>query len=97
MSFKRAFQWYHSHADPIWPDGTSNGTNNHLGRTDQQWQTKYNLSILAAANSVRIVYCRCENVLGPENVFNSIVRSFITVLLSSFIYLRLPLSPTSSP
>jgi hypothetical protein len=21
MSFKRAFQWYHSHADPIWPDG----------------------------------------------------------------------------
>ncbi len=22
MSFKRAFQWYHSHADPIWPDGT---------------------------------------------------------------------------
>ncbi len=22
MSFKGAFQWYHSHADPIWPDGT---------------------------------------------------------------------------
>ncbi len=22
MSFYRAFQWYHSHADPIWPDGT---------------------------------------------------------------------------
>ncbi len=22
MSFQRAFQWYHSHADPIWPDGT---------------------------------------------------------------------------
>jgi hypothetical protein len=22
MSFLRAFQWYHSHADPIWPDGT---------------------------------------------------------------------------
>ncbi len=22
MSFWSAFQWYHSHADPIWPDGT---------------------------------------------------------------------------
>jgi hypothetical protein len=24
MSFQRAFQWYRSHADPIWPDGTFN-------------------------------------------------------------------------
>jgi hypothetical protein len=24
MSFWRAFQLYHSHADPIWPDGTFN-------------------------------------------------------------------------
>ncbi len=22
MSFPRPIQWYHSHADPIWPDGT---------------------------------------------------------------------------
>ncbi len=22
MSFLRPFQWYHSQADPIWPDGT---------------------------------------------------------------------------
>ncbi len=22
MSFSWAFQWYHSHLDPIWPDGT---------------------------------------------------------------------------
>ncbi len=22
MSFQSASQWYHSHADPIWPDGT---------------------------------------------------------------------------
>ncbi len=28
MSFSRAFQWYHSHLDPIWPDGTFKG--NHL-------------------------------------------------------------------
>jgi hypothetical protein len=21
MSFSRPFQWYHSHVDPIWPDG----------------------------------------------------------------------------
>jgi hypothetical protein len=23
MSFSRPIQWYHSHSDPIWPDGTS--------------------------------------------------------------------------
>ncbi len=22
MSFSRSIQWYHPHADPIWPDGT---------------------------------------------------------------------------
>jgi hypothetical protein len=22
MSFSRPIQWYHSHTDPIWPDGT---------------------------------------------------------------------------
>jgi hypothetical protein len=24
MSFLRPIQWYHSHVDPIWPDGTFN-------------------------------------------------------------------------
>jgi hypothetical protein len=24
MSLSRSIQWYHSHADPIWPDGTFN-------------------------------------------------------------------------
>ncbi len=24
MSFSRPIQWYHSHAVPIWPDGTFN-------------------------------------------------------------------------
>jgi hypothetical protein len=24
MSFSRPIQWYHSHADPIWPDGDFN-------------------------------------------------------------------------
>ncbi len=24
MSFSRPIQWYHSHADPIWPDDTFN-------------------------------------------------------------------------
>jgi hypothetical protein len=28
MSFSRPIQWYHSHADPIWPDGTFKGRNN---------------------------------------------------------------------
>ncbi len=29
MSFSRPIQWYHSYADPIWPDST--GTFNTLG------------------------------------------------------------------
>ncbi len=28
MSFSRPNQWYHSHADPIWPDGTFQATQN---------------------------------------------------------------------
>ncbi len=24
MSLSRPIQWYHSHADPVWPDGTLN-------------------------------------------------------------------------
>ncbi len=24
MSFSRPIQWYHSHADPVWPDSTFN-------------------------------------------------------------------------
>jgi hypothetical protein len=27
MSFSRPFQWYHFHADPIWPDGTLKSLN----------------------------------------------------------------------
>ncbi len=30
MSFSRAFQWYHSHLDPNWPDGTFKGRGNGL-------------------------------------------------------------------
>ncbi len=26
MSFSMPIQWYHSHADPIWPDGTFKGS-----------------------------------------------------------------------
>ncbi len=26
MSFSRPIQWYHSHADPIWPNGTFKNT-----------------------------------------------------------------------
>ncbi len=28
MSFLRPIQWYHSQADPIWPDGTFKTTGN---------------------------------------------------------------------
>ncbi len=34
MSFYWAFQWYHSHADPIWTDGTFNGILRGLGEND---------------------------------------------------------------
>jgi hypothetical protein len=31
MFFSRPIQWYHSHADPIWPDGTF-----HLSSEDEE-------------------------------------------------------------
>ncbi len=30
MFFSRPFQWYHSHVDLIWPDGTFKGHDNLL-------------------------------------------------------------------
>ncbi len=35
MSFSWAFQWYHFHLDPIWPDGTFNGNQTE---NDRYWQ-----------------------------------------------------------
>ncbi len=34
MTFLRPIQWYHSHADPVWPDGTFNwrGKHSYSGR-----------------------------------------------------------------
>jgi hypothetical protein len=34
MSYSRPFQWYHSHADTIWPDGTFNCGTTDLGLTE---------------------------------------------------------------
>jgi hypothetical protein len=31
MTFSRPIQWYHSHADSIWPDGTFKGFFRHAG------------------------------------------------------------------
>ena len=31
MSFSRPIQWYHSHADPIWPDGVRHVTGTGSG------------------------------------------------------------------
>ncbi len=30
MFFSRAIQWYHSHADPVWPEGTLKALAAHL-------------------------------------------------------------------
>ncbi len=30
MSFSWAFQWYHFHLDPIWPDGTFNNAETEI-------------------------------------------------------------------
>ncbi len=32
MSFSRPIQWYHSHIDPIWPDGTFNNSSENFHR-----------------------------------------------------------------
>ena len=35
MSFSRLIQWYHSHVDPIWPDGTFNSLKVRLRQNPQ--------------------------------------------------------------
>ncbi len=39
MYFYRAFQWYHSYADPIWPEGTFNFLK--LNRSHLLFETTY--------------------------------------------------------
>jgi hypothetical protein len=34
MTFSMPVQWYHSHADPIWPDGTFYLNVNHEEKSD---------------------------------------------------------------
>ncbi len=36
MSFSRPIKWYHSHADPIWPDGTFNIAYNDIDSSESE-------------------------------------------------------------
>ncbi len=38
MSFSRPIQWYHSHGDPIWPDGTFKAYKVGTGKEDADTQ-----------------------------------------------------------
>jgi hypothetical protein len=42
MSFTRPIQWYHSHADPIWPDGTFKNRNWLIQSEDQKGIGRFN-------------------------------------------------------
>ncbi len=47
MSFSRPIQWYHSHADPIWPDGT------FISKIHQIQLTNWNTHIFSIAGKIQ--------------------------------------------
>ncbi len=42
MFFSRPIQWYHSHADPIWPDGTFKSLFFNIV-ISKHWQAMYSI------------------------------------------------------
>ncbi len=44
MSFSRPIQWYHSHVDPIWPDGALNA----IGKSRLNMYARYAFKGIAA-------------------------------------------------
>jgi hypothetical protein len=62
MSFSRPIQWYHSHVDPIWPDGTFKVKSNYNSKTKIKiahflYQQRSNLILSLFQIEKCLVYC----------------------------------------
>ncbi len=56
MSFSRPFQWYHSHADPIWPDGTFKQIGNKLTINQHSLRRSFKFYNSGADGASEIMY-----------------------------------------
>ncbi len=68
MSFSRPIQWYHSYADPIWPDGTFNEPQIFVG------------NVWALCVCVCVTMRKC--ISSAENMIREREAVFSTVLSS---------------
>jgi hypothetical protein len=66
MSFSRPIQWYHSHADPIWPDRTLKVKSNYNSKNK---------------NKDSPFFCTSRNRIKPNLVFVSSCKMFSLLLI----------------
>jgi hypothetical protein len=67
MSFSRPIQWYHSHVDPIWPDGTFNGP----------WPFKLQKTILSGLTTLHDAYFKGIDRPFGRGVESILIRSLL--------------------
>ncbi len=89
MSFSRPIQWYHSHADPIWPDSTFKFSNRVRRNTFGQTQDMIAGVFVPAISELRLffkVFLSLENIIRPpKNVSVSYFSYFYGILKSSYL------------
>ncbi len=90
MSFSRPIQWYHSHADPIWPDGTfktlhtAGHIQSYLSRCNWPFNTfilfRMSRSLTGMWQSSReTIWNRTASTLG-DTFFNHVLQAWTTIL-----------------
>ncbi len=96
MSFSRAFQWYHSHLDPIWPDSTFNHAQHYKYKDDTSHYLQFSCKGKSATQSNNIlVYCTNMSDL-PSNI--DTLRKYISLhwRLEKLIYSTYCIGPKST-
>ncbi len=63
MSFPRPIEWYHSHTDPIWPDGTFKPENINIKRTSSQDEYFWKVYKKKSENEIKTSNLRIINYI----------------------------------
>ncbi len=85
MCFKRAFQWYHSHADPIWPDGTFNTCTIYSCLWTDGSELGRNPLARFGEISIKLGVFWCPSWYFSMYFFKVLIRTYLPTQLSSYI------------
>jgi hypothetical protein len=77
MSFLRPIQWYHSHVDPIWPDGTFKNLDSrffHILQTEKRFLEQNIIGTRIRTSSSQVFVC-LRMVSFPIPLLANIVKT----------------------